>query len=79
MFRLTKNEQRVVVLVMLALLTVAYGRYWRDVHRPSVPKPAQGVPEATPLPSAHHRLELEEADEAHANEQRPLPSPQSSP
>jgi hypothetical protein len=32
-FALTKSEQRVVILIMMALLTAAFIRYWRDTAR----------------------------------------------
>ena len=75
MFRLTKNEQRVVVLVILALLTAAFIRYWRDVHSPYAPKPDESLPEATPLASPHDRLQFEEVEEESSDENRPPPSP----
>ena len=80
MFRLTKNEQRVVVLVLLALLTAAFVRYWRDVHSPHAPKPGQLPAEAaTPAFSPHNAWQLEESDDISADDHRPRPSPQSSP
>jgi hypothetical protein len=78
MFTLTKPEQRLVVLILLALLTAAFVRYWRDVHSPYAPKPAQGPSEATPLASPQNPLQFEEAEETSDNETRPQPSPQSS-
>ena len=80
MFRLTQNEQRVVVLVIVALLSAAFVRYWRDVHSPYAPKrndnPASTT---TPSPSPPNLLQMEEAEEANADEHRPWPSPRSSP
>jgi hypothetical protein len=35
-FELSKNEQRVVLIVMLVLIAVAFVRYERRVHRSSV-------------------------------------------
>ncbi|PYI96374.1 MAG: hypothetical protein DME98_12615 [Verrucomicrobia bacterium] len=35
-FELTKNEQRVVLIVMLVLTTIAFVRYERRVHRSPV-------------------------------------------
>ena len=77
MFRLTKNEQRVVVLVILALLTAAFIRYWRDVHSPYAPKPDPLPVAATPSASAspYRPVQFEESDEDGTDERRPLPSP----
>jgi hypothetical protein len=33
-FELSKNEQRVVVIVMLVLITIAFVAYERRMHRP---------------------------------------------
>jgi hypothetical protein len=48
-FELSKNEQRVVLIVMLVLATVAFIGYERRVHRVRVPAPA--VSEVRPSPS----------------------------
>ena len=49
-FELSKNEQRVVLIVMLALIAIALVRYERRVHqRPIQPNTAI---EAKPFPSA---------------------------
>ncbi len=44
-FELTKNEQRVVLIVMLILLTIAFVGYQRRVHR----HPVQMITSATEL------------------------------
>jgi hypothetical protein len=52
-FELTKNEQRVVVIVMLVLITIAFVAYERRVrHSPAQPAAAvQAKRSSTPLPS----------------------------
>jgi hypothetical protein len=49
-FELTKNERRVVLIVMLVLITVTFVSYERRVHRPSVQATAalQARPSASP-------------------------------
>jgi len=46
-FDLSKNEQRVVLIVMLALIAIAFIRYERRVHR----LPAQPTSVMKPKPS----------------------------
>ena len=51
-FSLTKNEQRVVIAVVMALLVGAFVRYWRAANSPIArekPMPAQAT--ITPIPS----------------------------
>jgi hypothetical protein len=48
-FDLTKNEQRVVLIVMLILVAVAFIGYQRRVHRVHIPAPA--VPQAKTSPN----------------------------
>jgi hypothetical protein len=48
-FELSKNEQRVVLIVVLALIAIAFIGYERRVHR-SLVQPAAAV-EAKPSPS----------------------------
>jgi len=48
-FELSKNEQRVVLIVIFLLITVAFAQYERRVHRLCV-QPATGVP-TTPAPA----------------------------
>jgi hypothetical protein len=48
-FELSKNEQRVVLSVMLVLITIAFVRYERRGHRPVV-QPISAT-EPTPSPS----------------------------
>jgi hypothetical protein len=77
-FTLTKNEQRVVVLVVLALVVGAFIRYWRDTNATHAAKVNQGSAATTPLPSpADSELNLEEG--SRADERYQTPSPQSSP
>jgi hypothetical protein len=53
-FELSKNEQRVVLIVILALITIAFIGYERRVHRASVPPTSAMEPKTSPRP-----LELE--------------------
>lgn len=48
-FQLSKNEQRVVLIVMLALIMVAFIGYQRRVHRLHVHAPS--IPEMKTSPS----------------------------
>jgi hypothetical protein len=48
-FDLSKNEQRVVLIVMLVLLAVAFIRYERRIHHP--PVQTSSATEAKPSPS----------------------------
>jgi ABC-type Fe3+ transport system permease subunit len=48
-FELSKNEQRVVLVVILLLITFAFVGYERRVHRPEVQRTA--VVETKPSPS----------------------------
>jgi hypothetical protein len=48
-FDLSKNEQRVVLIVMLVLITIAFVGYQRRVHHPSV-QPTSAT-EAKPSPT----------------------------
>lgn len=47
-FELSKNEQRVVVIVMLVLIAIAFVGYERRVHRPSVQLPSATEPTPSP-------------------------------
>ena len=47
---LTKNEQRVVLIVMLALLAVAFIGYERRIHLPPVQLTSAAEPRASPTP-----------------------------
>ena len=53
-FELSKNEQRVVLIVVFALLAIAFIGYERRVHRTSVPPTSAMEPKTSPSP-----LELE--------------------
>jgi hypothetical protein len=48
-FELSKNEQRVVLIVMLFLIAIAFLRYERRVHRPQIHPTSAS--EAKPSPS----------------------------
>jgi len=47
-FKLSKNEQRVVLIIMLILITVALLGYERRVHRPSVASALATQPKPSP-------------------------------
>jgi hypothetical protein len=49
-FELSKNEQRVVLVVMLILIAIAFVRYERRVHHSPVQQTS--TPAAKPSPSA---------------------------
>jgi hypothetical protein len=49
-FDLSKNEQRVVLIVMLVLLAVAFIRYQRRVHRLSVQRTSAMEAQSSPSP-----------------------------
>ena len=50
-FQLSKNERRVVLVVMLILLTIAFIGYERRVHRFYVRTPAVTEVKASPSPA----------------------------
>jgi hypothetical protein len=49
-FELSKNEQRVVLLVMVMLVAIAFIGYERRMHRPSVQPTSATEPKASPSP-----------------------------
>jgi hypothetical protein len=49
-FDLSKNEQRVVLIVMLALIAGALARYERHIHAPPVQPAAAAESKASPSP-----------------------------
>jgi hypothetical protein len=49
-FELSKNEQRVVLIVLLVLLTIAFAGYERRVHNHQVPGSSPPKPRASPSP-----------------------------
>jgi len=49
-FELSKNEQRVVLIVILILITVALLRYERRVHHSAVGSALATEPTASPTP-----------------------------
>jgi hypothetical protein len=51
-FELSKNEQRVVLIVMFALITIAFVEYQRRVHHRPV-QPTRAI-DARPSPTAAH-------------------------
>jgi hypothetical protein len=80
-FVLTKNEQRVVILLVVALLTGAFVRYWRDVNRDRAIKKSDAThATATPFSSPEEDVQLDPdetaADGARKNQ---MASPQSPP
>jgi hypothetical protein len=50
-FELSKNEQRVVLIIMLILIVFALAGYERRVHRPSAQSAAATEPKMSPSPS----------------------------
>lgn len=50
MFELSKNEQRVVLIVMLVLVTIAFIAYERRVHWVRVQTPSTTAPHASLSP-----------------------------
>ncbi len=49
-FELSKNEQRVVLIVMLALVAIAFIAYERRVHRSPVQPTTAVEPKSSPSP-----------------------------
>jgi hypothetical protein len=49
-FELTKDEQRVVLIVMLILITIAFVAYERCVHHSAVGSALATQPTASPTP-----------------------------
>jgi hypothetical protein len=49
-FELSKNEQRVVLIVILVLLAIAFVGYERRVHNPPVYMRSTTQPTASPTP-----------------------------
>ena len=49
-FELSKNEQRVVLFVILVLLAIAFVKYERRVHKPPVYMRSTTEPTASPTP-----------------------------
>ena len=49
-FELSKNEQRVVLIVVFALLAIAFIGYERRVHRASVPQTSAMEPKTSSSP-----------------------------
>ncbi|HEX3620547.1 MAG TPA: hypothetical protein VHU16_09270 [Candidatus Udaeobacter sp.] len=50
-FELTKNEQRVVLIVMFVLLALAFVGYERRIHHPSVQRALATEPKPSPTPA----------------------------
>jgi hypothetical protein len=50
-FELTKSEQRVVLIIIFALIAIAFVSYERRVHRASGPPPSAIEPELSPTPA----------------------------
>jgi hypothetical protein len=49
-FELSKNEQRVVLIVMFLLLTIVFVRYERRVHHPLMKQALATEPKVSPTP-----------------------------
>jgi hypothetical protein len=54
-FELTKNEQRVVLIVMLTLISIAFVRYERRIHRAQLHPPTPQENQASPSPLAEDK------------------------
>jgi hypothetical protein len=56
-FELSKNEQRVVLIIMLVLITIAFVGYERRVHRFPVQQElaAEAKPSPTPMEAREER------------------------
>ena len=66
-FALTKNEQRVVIAVLMALLIAAFARYWTGVNSPMArekPVPAQATVTPVPTPDLENDTE-KSSDDTH--------------
>ncbi len=50
-FELTKNEQRVVLIVMFILITITFVGYQRRIHRYPVQVTSAAEPKPSPSPS----------------------------
>jgi hypothetical protein len=50
-FELTKSEQRVVLIIISALIAIAFVSYERGVHRASVPPTSAVEPKLSPTPA----------------------------
>ena len=71
-FSLTKNEQRVVVLVIVALLTGAFVRYWRDMKAHPATNPS-AVPETSATPILLQEELIEQNADRHPASPKPSP------
>jgi hypothetical protein len=54
-FELSKNEQRVVLIVMLVLITIAFVGYERRVHRAQVQGSSATEPKPSPIAEQSER------------------------
>ena len=60
-FMLTKSEQRVVILLVMALLAAAFIRYWRAANvQPRANGPGNVESTATPFPSPDEERQSEQ-------------------
>ena len=50
-FELSKNEQRVVLIIMLILIVFALARHERRIHRPLAQAATATAPKMSPSPS----------------------------
>jgi predicted metal-binding membrane protein len=61
-FALTKNEQRVVIAVLMVLLIAAFARYWHATNSPMArEKPAPAQATMTPVPSPDLETDAEKS------------------
>jgi hypothetical protein len=78
-FALTKNEQRVVILVLVLLLAAAFIRYRYNVKSFPPNKPTEDKAGASPIQFDESQAELEQSSSGAANRAEQLPSRRSSP
>jgi hypothetical protein len=62
-FELTKREQRVVILVMVALVTIAFVKHWLQTK--SIPAPQRSTAFPTASPALHHVQDEADSDNSH--------------
>ena len=74
-FQLTKNEQRVVILLLMVLLAAAFVRYWHNVQA-WPPNRTEATASATPISLSEEETQPDSEDSA---TKLASPSPQSSP
>ena len=74
-FSLTKNEQRVVIVVLVAVLTAAFLRYWHNLKLFPPNRPNEASTLSTPMPIDETQLDPEQVGGENSNKARRTPSP----